>query len=209
MGTVPPLPSTQGTRYPGYTVPTHHPSGTGTPTEPRRVHAPRRPGLNGLLLPRVGGCHKRACALVFTYPRSIWPGTQDHLQVVLGKCWIASRSRWIQAGQARMAWPGHPSDPDPADPRSTLRILGSGPRKTDFSRIPTKQNGEYFCRFGRPGKPGKQSLFGLFRNPEHTVIREIARTGSGRFWAQNRHLGTCARNRAFPGFLAELIAGVG
>ena len=80
----------------------------GIITRSRRGSEERRPGLREPLSSRVGVGNEVTSVTSLPYVRSIEPGHPDHHQVIRGECWIASRSDLPRAGQARMAWPGHP-----------------------------------------------------------------------------------------------------
>ena len=109
-----------------------------------------------------------------------WPG-QDGLAGT-PQTGLIQGNRGLPFGSAD---PG-PENPEKPDPR---------PNKSESISV----------TFAKPEEPGKVTFPALFRDPEHTVIREIAETGSARFRAVFRHFRACARKPVFPGFLAELI----
>ena len=102
------------------------------------------------------------------------------------------------AGQAQGAWLGHPSDPSAEDPRSTLRISGSGPPDPGYSGSGTKQNGEYFCHFYGTGGTRKTAVFRQKPDPDHTVFRELPESGGAGFRPISVISGTCPGTR-IPG----------
>ena len=100
-------------------------------------------------------------SMLFPHLRAIEPGHPDRLTTIRGKCWIGSRSLLAGAGQARMAWPGHPelarsgfSEVYPSKP-------GSGSRKTVFSRISDQTKRRVFLSLSEdPGNPENSHFSG-------------------------------------------------
>ena len=210
MGTVPPLPVPLVPWYQGYPPSPYLSVSTTANDGCRRRRRRRCPGLRRPVSSRVGWYSDIASAMLFVHVRSFEPGHQTGLRVIRSKCWIASRSDLARGGQARMAWPGHPSEPRPRGSEvypSLPRDPGPG---IPYSRIPAPNKLESILTLlTEPEEPGKVTFSGQKLDPGYTVIREIAGSGFGRIRAISGHSGDMCRKPAFPGIPAELIQRVG
>ena len=123
----------------------------------------------------------------------------DSIQVGSGQGWPGpgGLARTPQTGTVPRirGLPFRSRDPDPGNPE----FPDPAPNKSESILV----------TFEEPEEPGKVTFSGLSWDPEHTVIREIAESGSGRILALFRHLVACGQKPAFPGFLTELIRMVG